>query len=242
MAMQVSAPTVVLALALLTGTLPQSVNGQTPEFSVAGEVASRYVWRGLSLSSSLNIQPYASVTIGALDLGLWSSWGMEGYQEIDWSIGYSLELPRGSLYVAVNDYFVTGDGISFGDYWDYGGVEDGEPTGAHTVELMVEYSGPEEFPIRALLAKNFYGDPDGSWYGEVGGAVSAAAFEIAPVIGMTLSASPYYYGPSSATVTQLGLTVSREIFSFGDRSLYASGAAIHNPDWKETYWVFALGF
>lgn len=241
MAMQVSAPTVVLALALFAGALPQSANGQTPEFSVEGEVVSRYVWRGLSISRDLNIQPSASVTIGAIDLGLWSSWGMEGYKEIDWSIGYSLELPRGSLYVAVIDYFYTWDAISWGDYWDYGGVEDGGPTGAHTLELMVEYSGPEEFPIRALLAKNVYGDPDDSWYGEVGGAVSAGAFEIAPVIGMTLSASSFWYETDSAAVTQLGLTVSREIFSFEDRSLYASCAVIHNPDLKETYWVFAFG-
>ena len=241
MAMKVRTTTVFLALSLVVGALPPSVVGQTPEFYVEGEVVSRYVWRGLSLSSSLNFQPLASMTMDAVDLSVWSSWGVEGYQEVDLSFGYSLELPRGSLYVVLNDYFVAGDDISFGDFMDYGGVEDGEPTGTHTLELMVEYSGPEEFPIRALLARNIHGDPDGSWYGEFGADLSAGAFGIAPVIGMTLSASPYYYGPSGATITQLGLTVSREIFSFEDRSLYVSGAVIHNPHLKETYWVFALG-
>ncbi|MFC1575240.1 hypothetical protein ACFL5A_01160 [Gemmatimonadota bacterium] len=241
MAMKVRATTVFLALCLFGSALPPSVVGQTPEFYVEGEVVSRYAWRGLSLSSSLNFQPFASMTVGAVDLGVWSSWGREGYQEVDLSLGYSLELPKGGLYLVLNDYFVAGDDVSFGDFMDYGGVEDGEPTGLHTLELMVEYYGPEEFPIRALLARNVHGDPDGSWYGEVGTDLSAGGFEIAPVVGMTLGASPYYYGPDGTTITQLGLTVSRELFSFADRSLYCSGAVIHNPDLRETYWVLAFG-
>lgn len=238
---KVSATTVFLALALFAGAYPQSVDGQTPEFSVEGEVVSRYVWRGFSLSSSLNFQPMASMTLDAVDMSLWSSWGVDGYQEVNLSLGYALDLPRGSVYFAFYDYFYATDEISLCDFWDYGGVEDGEPTGAHTFELIVEYSGPEEFPIRALLAKNVHGDPDGSWYGEIGVNLAAGAFEIAPVIGLALSSSPYYYEMSAGEINQVGMTISREVFSFEDRSLYASGAVFHNPDLKETYWVFALG-
>lgn len=242
MATQVRTAMSFLALALNAVALPPPVVGQTPEFYVEGEIVSGYVWRGVSISSSLNFQPLATMTVDAFDFSVWSSWGVEGYREVDLSLGYSLELPRGSLHLVSNDYFVTGNGISFCDFMDYGGVEHGEPTGAHILELMVEYSGPEEFPIRALLARNIIGDPDGSWYGELGASLNAGAFVMDPVIGMTLSASPYYYGPNGAAVTQVGLTVSREVIAFESRSLYTSGAVIHNPDLKETYWVFALGF
>jgi hypothetical protein len=241
MASTTRATTVFLALSLLAGTIPPSVAGQTPEFYLEGEVVSRYVWRGLPLSSSLNFQPMASMILDAVDLGVWSSWGVEGYQELDLFLGYSHELPVGSLYVALNDYFVTGDDISFGDFFDYGGVEDGEPTGTHILELMVEYSGPEAFPIRALVANNFYGDPDGSWYGELGAELSAGEFGISPVLGMTLNASPYYYYASKATLNQVGLTLSRDLFAFGERIANASGAVIHNPDLDKTFWVLSFG-
>lgn len=241
MATNTRATTVLFALSLLAGALPPSVAAQAPEFYLEGEVVSRYVWRGLPLSSSLNFQPAASMTLDAVDLSVWSSWGTDGYKEVDLSLGYSRDLPKGNLYAALNDYFTVGDDISFGDFMDYGGVEDGEPTGAHVLELMVEYSGPEEFPIRVLLARNFRGDPDGSWYGELGAELNAGDFGVSPVLGMTLNASPYYYGPSKATVNQLGLTISRDLSAFEERILYASGAVIHNPDLKKTYFVLALG-
>lgn len=241
MALSVCRPWVSLIALFVAGALPSSLIGQTPEFHLEGEVVSRYFWRGLSSSSSVNLQPYASVTTGAVEAGVWGSVGVDGYQEVNLSLAYSREFRQGNFKVGVNDYFVAGDGISFGDFLDYGGIEAGEPTGAHTVELVVEYFGPERFPIRALLARNTYGDPDGSWYGEFGATMSAGAMEIAPVLGMTLSTSPYYYGPTDATIVQLGLTVSRELFSLWDRNLLASGAGFHNPDQGKTYWVFALG-
>jgi len=127
------------------------------------------------------------------------------------------------------------------DYFAWGGVEDGAPSGAHTLGVAVGYAGPENFPVSLLLASTVCNDPEASLYVEVGYARPALGVDWSAVAGALLQDGGFY-GVGESVWINLGLSAARSIFQVGDTSIHAVGSVVRNAALAETYLVAGIGF
>ena len=225
--------------ALAALVVAPSAGAAQAELGYGAAVVSRYVWRGFLYSSTPQIQPSVTVTTGGWEFGTWGSYGVDfDYKEQDQWVAYTAALPSGSLTFTLNDYYFTDD---FGDFFEWGGVEDGEATGAHTLELMAAYDGPETFPVHLLLASTVYNDPEASIYGEIGYGVAAGGFDWTGLAGYVFKDGGYYE-TGEGGLTQLALNASRTLGSLGPLELYATGWVVHNALAADTYFILEIGF
>ena len=225
--------------------LPCRVAAQEAEasswtFSVAGELVSRFIWRGLELHDKPSLQPEALLEYGSLSFGLWTSLPLGGsYKEVDIYVSWYRQFSAGELTVTGTDYFYPGQPGDFGDFFNYGGVVDGEATGAHTIELGAEFT-PSVAPVTFMLAWNAYNDPDRSLFGQVSGDVSLPLFDLTGEFGFLLNDSPDYYGAGAWHATNYTVRASRS-FPLGSLEPHVSVALIRSAIMDEYYWVFAVG-
>ena len=209
------------------------------------DLVSQYIWRGQLYADAVTAQPYLYLGKGPLTFGAWSALALDGsWYELDLALAYALELPVGGLTFTLNDYYYKAEGFE-APYFEFGGVEDGEATGSHTLELVADYAGPESFPVLATLGWNIYNDPDNAAYGELGFAPTIRGFDVHGFVGAVLNDNAYYVMEDvvaeAGEVVNLGVTVSRwvPIKTFG---VTVGASLIRNPLFDENWFVFALGF
>lgn len=230
------APALATAVFLAPGATAEA---QEVSVDVGVDLTSSYIWRGFQFDRKPQIQPWISLTRGGWTVGTWGSYGLNGdYKEQDLWVSYFRELGTGSFSITLFDYYFTED---FGDWSSWGGVKDGEPTGAHTLELIAEYFGPEDLPIRLLVASTVYNDPSSSVYAEVGYDYSALGLDWGATAGALLRDGGYY-GLGSSALTNLSLGASRELATLGGRPLAAGALLMHNPKDKDTFFAVTLSF
>ena len=70
---------------------------------MGADVVSRYVWRGTDVGDSPAVQPSISYTMGAIEVGAWSSWSVSasGANENDLYVTYA----AGPMSVTLTVYF-----------------------------------------------------------------------------------------------------------------------------------------
>lgn len=225
--------------------LPDSagINGDSRvSFSINADIVSRYIWRGLPLSLSPNIQPYASISSGNLTIGTWASYGLSSpYAEIDLSVAYDL----GPLTLALNDYYNEDETtLNLNDYFHF--RSSGNSVSPHAVEGSVTFNATDYFPVSITAATFFLGnDRDEennkyySTYIEASYTLSLNDYEIRFMAGGT-PMEGYYAG--KAALVNVGFTASREIKITDAFTLPASLSLVVNPDANDIFLVFGLTF
>ena len=223
----------------LLATTPATADAQGPDFGYGASFVTRYLWRGVPYNSIPQIQPWISVAGSRVEVGVWGSYGLDGdYKEQDAWISLTSPLARGSLVFTLTDYYFTED---YKDFFDWGGVEDGVATGAHTLEAEVAWSGPDDRPLRLLLASTVYNDPSPSVYGAVGYDLEGAGFTWSGDVGYLFQDGGYYEIGGSGLIN-LSLSATRALGSVGPLEPFATGAVIHNAKLGQTFFLLELGF
>jgi len=218
---------------------PSDIAGQSPRLAYGASLVSRYVWRGVPYSSTPQIQPWASVTRGSLEFGVWGSYGVDGdYKEQNEWISLTHPLKHGSLVVALVDYYFTED---YSDFFDWSGVEGGVAVGPHVLEAAVTYTGPSERPLQLMLASTIYNDPEASVYGSAGYSLVRGGLTWSAEIGF-LFQDGGYYDVGGGGLINLGLSASRALGSVGPLGVFVTGSLIHDAKLGGTYLVLEVGF
>ena len=204
------------------------------------DIVSRYIWRGMNLSTSPAIQPNIEFNIGNFCLGSWGSYtfSSEPYQEVDLYLSYSFN----SITLTINNYFVPVDSISFNNnYFNWN-----KNTTPHALEAMVSIDNIFNSSLSFSSATILYGndlDGDGnkyfSTYFELNHALNIGDNEVSSFLGLTPFESLYAEGFS---VTNIGLSVSRKVQLSDHVSLPFYGSFIINPNSENAYLVFGLSF
>ena len=161
-----------MALMILTWTAFAGVSSAQP--GLGADIVSRYVWRGTDFGNSASVQPSLSHTIGPVEIGAWGSYALTaagaGFNENDLFIAWS----AGPISLTVTDYFYP-EGFDIFNYSDKDAVH------------ILEGSASVSFGSASVLgAFNFSGDPDHSFYAELGwdlGEKEGVAMSIAAGIG-----------------------------------------------------------
>jgi hypothetical protein len=209
-------------------------------FSLNADFVSRYLWRGLPLSSNPNIQPYASLSYKGLSLVAWASYGIStSYAETDLSLTYEI----GQFTFAINDYYVFSDD-SLQNY-NYFNCKKNQTL--HSLEGSIIYAGPESFPISLTAATIFAGadDIDGngkndySTYLEVAYTATISQIPLKLFVGGTPQKGLY---SDDANVINVGINAIKTIKVSDTFELPVTGSLVVNPNLKTMFFVFGITF
>ncbi len=204
------------------------------------DFVSRYVWRGLEINKSFNVQPSVGYTAGGFDIGFWGSYAISDVEntlqsEIDLYASYTFSTSGGDIAILFTDYYFPDGNIRLGDF------DDG--TGAHTLEIGIGYTGPESFPVAISAFMNVYNDAGNNTYFEVGYPVSLPDdYSLDLFAGATAGSSenPNYYGTEKFGFLNVGFKVSKDIILTDTFSIPGFIALIMNPTTDKAH--LAAGF
>ena len=193
------------------------------------------------------MQPSVSLTAGGLEVGAWGSYALTsaGANELDLYASYT----AGAVTVGVTDYYfpsIPPDlGVRSGaDYFNFD--EGGD--GAHYIEPFVTVSGGDALPLSLTAATVVYNDPSFSTYIEASYAGAVGDTEVGLAVGTVLAIDPEdgtegaaFYGTSrNATVTNLSLSVGREIPLTETFALPLFGSYTINPETERAFLVVGI--
>jgi hypothetical protein len=209
-------------------------------FNVSADIVSRYIWRGMALSSSPAFQPYISCTLGNFEIGSWSSYtfSTEPLQEADLYLGYSV----GNLSISLYDYYLP---IEMADtsenYFDWN-----SSTTRHMLEGGIGWSDIGNLPFSFLLAVIFYGsdkDDTGknyySTYFEASYTFDLKGNELNVFAGLSPFEGMY---AEKFAVVNLGCSLVKEIKVTDKFSIPLTGKFVINPDARKVFAVFGISF
>lgn len=212
------------------------------------DLYSRYVWRGLDIANTPSIQPALSVGYAGLELGAWGAYTLSnqnsGSDEIDFWLGYTLEMENGAAVSAlVTDYYFPNAGIPFSNFNDYDAVTDSLPDpGAHTLEVGVSVAGPEAFPVTLSAYANVYNDAGNNTYFQVDYPLTVGDVDLGFFCGATAGSedNPGYYGSDDFSVINLGVSASRNVQATERISLPLVVSLVNNPEADIMYLIVGM--
>ncbi len=203
----------------LVAALTTAVPAVNAEVGMGADVVSRYVWRGTDFGNSASVQPFISYTMGAIEIGAWSSWAISagGANENDLYATYS----SGPLSVTLTDYFFPTAQES-----DFFSFSDGDEV--HLLEISAAY---EMGALSVMGAFNFSGDPDNSFYLEGGYELMS---EDDMTVGLSVGAgNEVYTVDADPMIVAIGLNVTKGAYM---------ASYILNPEAETTFLVFGRSF
>ncbi len=201
------------------------------------DIVSRYVWRGMLLSATPNIQPSVTYSYGGFSAGFWGSYAVAApFAEIDIFLTYEI----GSFSFTLNDYYVEDEtDLSLNNYFLWK-----NETTPHALEGVVAFGGTESFPLSLSVATIFYGlDKDAnaknymSTYIELGYPANIGGTDVNFFVGGTPKEGMY---ATKAGLVNVGAGVSKEIKITDSFSLPVSSSIIVNPAAKDIFFVFGF--
>lgn len=214
----------IITLFTLCLTLYTANAQEKASFDIGVDFASRYVWRGLEFSDSPVIQPYAEFASGNFTLGAWASYETGGQvvgQEFDLYASYAI----GNFSIGFTDYAFPVDIASDG----YFEIKN------HIGEATLSFNGSEGLPISLMVGVNVYNDDENSVYAELGVPFKIGETEVSAFLG---AGNEIYTTDGEFTVTNFGLSASKELKVTDKLSIDLTASTIFNPDTDDAYLVF----
>lgn len=228
----------IFMIASIVATITPSVMAQESDtaktssidFTTNVDLYSRYIWRGAQIGTNASIQPTVKMICKNFTLGYWGAYQFDGaLPETDLYASYTL--PKG-FGITVTDYFISAADGALGDYFEYD-----EKSTLHTIEGSLSFTGPEKFPISALLGYNFHGIDayKGSMYGEI-------SYPIKNVTLILGAGNEMYTGKTESDwgIVNAGIKVVKNIKITNDFTLPLTGQLMLNPYTNKLY--YAIGF
>ena len=225
-----------LILVGLVGGIPLVASGQ---IGIGADIVNRYIWRGADFGESLSIQPNLAYSTGNVEVGVWASYSVSsdgaGANEHNFYLAYSIPMGEsGSIDLGVTDYyFPEPDGPKLFNF------ESGDE-GAHLVELVAGFTGPDPFPISVYAGLMAHNDPDRSLYIEGSYPASVGGVDLGLTLGIVANKSIDVYSVEKASIVNMGLSASKELPITEQFSLPLSVAWIVNPTAERSFLVFGI--
>ena len=234
----------IVLLVTVSRTYGQEKNDR---LSLSVDVATGFIWRGLSLNSSPVVQPSFTFAPGKFSVGAWASvpFTPDEYQEVDVFVNYQF---TPSISLCLTDYF--GDnywGWSTPSYFNYKRDET-----VHAFDLQFIYDGSGGFPVKTMISTIIAGDDfknewseDGkrkrnfSTYIELGYGNTSKGVDWEVFAGFVPMASDFY-NISDGDVINLGLGLSKSFEITPTYSLPLSVKFTVNPSRKIVFLTAAI--
>ena len=227
-----------------------SIKAQEIEVNAGSDFVSRYIWRGLNVNESINVQPSLSLSVSGFELGIWGSYAFTGSNstddyysfshEIDFLIGYSHTIDDVvTVSALLTDYYFPNAGIRMGNFNNY---NDKDGPGAHTLEAGLSVAGPGSCPVTLSGYINFYNDAGNNTYFQLDYSTELNNVNINFFLGASAGSkkNPVYYGTDKLNVINTGIQATKDIRITDEFSLPISVTYILNPRIEISYLVVGI--
>ena len=224
----------IVLMALMFATGMSATAQDEVETTVAADVVSTYVWRGMECGSAA-IQPTLGIGYKGLSLSAWGSYGLvdtNDAKEFDLTLAYS----TGGFNIGITDYwFNTPEERYF--------LYDANKT-SHIFEANIGYDfGPAAIQWFTNFAGNDGYNKDGkraySSYVELSAPFKLASVDWSAAVG----AVPYatdFYGVDGFAVTNVSLKATKDIKVTDSFSIPVFAQVAANPSTEKAYLVFVF--
>ena len=222
-------------MGLVAGATAHAEDGV--ETTVAADMVSRYIWRGLDAGSTA-IQPTLGVGYKGLSLTAWGSYGVtdpDDTKEFDLTLGYSV----GGFNIGITDYWFSVGGDPEGRYFKYD---------AHATNHIFEATVGYDFGLASLQWYTNFAGNDGlnkdgkraySSYVEANVPFKLATVDWTATVGAVPFATDFY-GTTGFAVTNLALKATKDIKVADSFSIPIFGQVVANPCSQKAYLVFGF--
>ena len=226
---------ILLMMGLVAGATAHAEDGV--ETTVAADVVSQYIWRGLDAGSTA-IQPTLGVGYKGLSLTAWGSYGVtdpDDTKEFDLTLGYSV----GGFNIGITDYWFSVGGDPEGRYFKYD---------AHATNHIFEATVGYDFGLASLQWYTNFAGNDGlnkdgkraySSYVEANVPFKLATVDWTATAGAVPFATDFY-GTTGFAVTNLALKATKDIKVTDSFSIPIFGQVVANPCSQKAYLVFGF--
>ncbi len=213
------------------------------EVSAGADLVSDYVVRGLDQGAGASVQPNLTFSLGGLSVGAWASTSIANFdsKELDFILGYEI----GNFSISMTDYWWDGKTNSIDEvgpkYFN---------AGLHYGEVALSYTICEKFPLALTACTYIYGDDktrDGdqaySTYLNVSYPFSISDYDL----GVGMGFATYKYGvygiaEDRSCITDISLSVSRDVKITENFSLPLFADVILSPAYNDAFFIFGMSF
>ena len=228
---------VLLAMGLVVSATTLAQEKEKVETTIAADVVSQYVWRGLE-AGSVSLQPTLGIGYKGLSLSAWGSVGLTDpadTKEFDLTLSYT----AGGFNIGITDYVFSAGGDPEGRYFMY----EANNTN-HVFEANIGY----DFGVASIQwFTNFAGNDglnkDGkraySSYVEATVPFTLATVDWSATAGAVPFATDFY-GTTGFAVTNLSLKATKDIKVTDSFSIPVFGQVVANPCSQKAYLVFGF--
>ena len=228
---------VLLAMGLVVSATTLAQEKEKVETTIAADVVSQYVWRGLE-DGSVSLQPTLGIGYKGLSLSAWGSVGLTDpadTKEFDLTLSYT----AGGFNIGITDYWFSAGGDPEGRYFMY----EANNTN-HVFEANIGY----DFGVASIQwFTNFAGNDglnkDGkraySSYVEATVPFTLATVDWSATAGAVPFATDFY-GTTGFAVTNLSLKATKDIKVTDSFSIPVFGQVVANPCSQKAYLVFGF--
>ena len=228
---------VLLAMGLVVSATTLAQEKEKVETTIAADVVSQYVWRGLE-AGSVSLQPTLGIGYKGLSLSAWGSVGLTDpadTKEFDLTLSYT----AGGFNIGITDYWFSAGGDPEGRYFMY----EANNTN-HVFEANIGY----DFGVASIQwFTNFAGNDglnkDGkraySSYVEATVPFTLATVDWSATVGAVPFATDFY-GTTGFAVTNLSLKATKDIKVTDSFSIPVFGQVVANPCSQKAYLVFGF--
>lgn len=228
---------VLLAMGLVVSATTLAQEKEKVETTIAADVVSQYVWRGLE-AGSVSLQPTLGIGYKGLSLSAWGSVGLTDpadTKEFDLTLSYT----AGGFNIGITDYWFSAGGDPGGRYFMY----EANNTN-HVFEANIGY----DFGVASIQwFTNFAGNDglnkDGkraySSYVEATVPFTLATVDWSATAGAVPFATDFY-GTTGFAVTNLSLKATKDIKVTDSFSIPVFGQVVANPCSQKAYLVFGF--
>ncbi len=236
----------LMILTLCSPNLFSQNNCNRFEFSLGGDIVSRYIFRGVEFGpnpSTPHIQPHFGITYrfsqnSSVKIGGWASYGISNnFSENDLSLNYTHSIEKaGSFSLTLLDLYFPYLGVDFNNFDDKG-------TGAHFIGLQFDYTGASSFPVTFQAASLVYNDFPGnkSLYLELGYMFSISNVNGKLFFGAAQGKSQWNtIRTDKFEFDNIGLSLSKKLKITEDYSVPVGISYILNWHLKTSYLVLKL--
>jgi hypothetical protein len=214
--------------------------------NLGADLYNRYVWRGMDIANTPSLQPSLSAGYYGFELGTWGAYTLSNEasdsDEIDFWLSYTRAIGTSlTATLIATDYYFPNGGIKIGNFNNY---DDPDGPGAHTIEIGLSITGPENFPITGSGYINVHNEEGGNIYFQIDYPVTIGEYTLNFTVGGTPGSedNPYYYGTDNLQIINIGVSSSKDIKVSDDFILPATAAFILNPREEIAYLLFGLSF
>lgn len=237
--------TAAALLVLLTSLAmaPQALKAQEISVEPSATLTSRFIYRGLDLGSSPQIQPSISMRSGAFNLTLWGSHPLavtpdgDEYKEVKFWMNYTFDAGNLTVTPQLENHFDANS-----DLFDFD-----DATTTHVLQASVNVAGKGDVAPNVLLGYAFWGNEglEPTLYIETGVGFDAGDVSLRPFLSTQYSEEGGFvdldYG-GNFVMSQLGISASRTLEVSETLSVPMSVLVAVNPKTERAFTAFSISF